>query len=310
MKPRILVIRGGAIGDFILTLPAIRLLRENFPNTHLEILGYEHIVALAHRRFYADAIRSIEYGPMAGFFVPDSVLAPDLAEYFASFQQVVSYLFDPDGFFAANLRRAGVKNLLPAYVKIDDSQHAARQLAQPLERLALFLEDHAAAVHPAEEDRAFARAFLGESAPPLIALHPGSGSPRKNWPLENWLALGRWLAGHASRPRLLLIGGEADEERIAALAHALPEALVARHLPLPQLAALLGRCRLFLGHDSGISHLAAAVGARCVLLFGPTDPAVWAPANAGVQVIEAPACDLAHLRVEDVQASLEDKFQS
>ena len=121
MKPRILVIRGGAIGDFILTLPAVRLLRENFPDAHLEILGYRHIVALAEGRFYADATRSIEYGPMAGFFIPRSVLAPDLVEYFASFQQVVSYLFDPDGFFEANLRRAGVKNLLPAYAKIDQT---------------------------------------------------------------------------------------------------------------------------------------------------------------------------------------------
>jgi hypothetical protein len=104
---RILVIRGGAIGDFILTLPAIRLLRENFPEARLEILGYEHIVALANGRFYAEATRSIEYGALAGFFIPGSELAPDLQEYFASFQQIISYLFDPDGHFVANLRRAG-----------------------------------------------------------------------------------------------------------------------------------------------------------------------------------------------------------
>ena len=53
MAGRILVIRGGAIGDFILTLPAIRLLRENFPDAHIEILGYEHIIALADGRYYA-----------------------------------------------------------------------------------------------------------------------------------------------------------------------------------------------------------------------------------------------------------------
>ena len=68
-KPRILVIRGGAIGDFILTLPAIKLLREAFPNAHLEILGYEHIISIADGRFYANGTRSIEYGAMAGFFV-------------------------------------------------------------------------------------------------------------------------------------------------------------------------------------------------------------------------------------------------
>ena len=306
MKPRILVIRGGAIGDFILTLPAIRLLRENFPAAQIEILGYEHIVALAHGRFYADAIRSIEYGAMAGFFVPNSTLAPDLAEYFAGFQQVISYLFDPDKFFENNLRRAGVKHYLPAYVQIDDSQHAAQQLARPLEKLALFLEDHAARIYPTDADRAFARKFLGEDARPVVAIHPGSGSPRKNWSVENWAAIGRWLANHESRPRLLLIGGEADAGPLVTLTAAWRNAdvLVARDLPLPHLAAVLGQCRLFLGHDSGISHLAAAVGTPCVLLFGPTDPAIWAPANPRVAVIPAGDGNLAYLPVSAVHAAI------
>jgi len=311
VRPRILVIRGGAIGDFILTLPAIHLLRENFPEAQIEILGYEHIIALAHRRFYAEAIRSIEYSALAGFFVPGSVLALDLVDYFTSFQQVVSYLFDPDGFFEGNVRRAGAKNFLPAYVKIDDSQHAARQLAQPLEKLALFLDDPAARIHPTEDDRTFAREFLGSSAQPIIALHPGSGSPRKNWPLENWAALGRWLAEQQPQARLLLIGGEADGAQLAALPAAWRHAdvLLARHLALPQLAAVLERCDLFLGHDSGISHLAAAVGARCVLLFGATDPAVWAPANVGVRVIPAPAEDLNNLTVASVCAAIAEQLE-
>ena len=303
MKPRILVIRGGAIGDFILTLPAIRLLRENFPDAHLEILGYQHIVEIARGRFYAEATRSIEYGAMAGFFAPNSVLAADLADYFAGFQQVVSYLFDPDGFFEGNLRRAGVKNLLPAYVKIDDLQHASRQLARPLERLALFLEEAAAQVHPSAEDREFAIRFVGASAQPVIAIHPGSGSARKNWPLENWTKLGRWLAARRPGVRLLLIGGEADGPQLDALAAEWRDAdvLVARDLALPHLAAVLARCHFFVGHDSGISHLAAAVGARCVLLFGPTDPAIWAPANAGVQIIQAPLGELANLPLSALQ---------
>lgn len=303
LKPRILVIRGGAIGDFLLTLPAIRLLRENFPAAHLEILGYRHIIAVADGRFYADATRSIEYGAMAGFFVPRSELAPDLVEYFASFQQIVSYLFDPDGFFEANLRRAGVKNLLPAYAKIDDSEHAARQLARPLQSLALYLEDHTATVHPSGDDHAFAAAFLGTGSAPLVALHPGSGSPRKNWPLENWIALAGALLARTPQPRLLLIGGEADHAQLDALTAAACGAavLLARDLPLPRLAALLARCRLFLGHDSGISHLAAAAGAPCLLLFGPTDPAVWAPSNPQVAILTVPDGDLTTLSLSVVQ---------
>ena len=87
-QPRILVIRGGALGDFVVTLPAIRLLRESFPDARLEILGYKHIIALAENRYYADAARSIEYGPVAAFFSRNATLDPELSEYFASFQQI------------------------------------------------------------------------------------------------------------------------------------------------------------------------------------------------------------------------------
>ncbi len=59
---RILVIRGGAIGDFVLTLPALKALRDAWPQARIEILGYKHIAALAENRFYAQAVRSIEYG--------------------------------------------------------------------------------------------------------------------------------------------------------------------------------------------------------------------------------------------------------
>ena len=300
MKPRLLVIRGGAIGDFILTLPAIRLLREAFPEAHLEVLGYRHIIALAEGRFYADAIRSIEYSAMAGFFVPRSELAPDLLEYFGSFHQVVSYLFDPDRFFETNVRRAGVKNFLPAYAKIDDSAHAAQQLARPLQSLALYLDDHAAAVHPSAEDRARAADFLGKVDGRPIAIHPGSGSSKKNWPVERWRELGSRLL--ADGAELILIGGEADGAQLAALGEAWRGLPIheARDLPLPILAAVLERCALFVGHDSGISHLAAAVGTRCVLLFGATDPAIWAPANAGVTVLEAPGGALRGLEVATV----------
>jgi heptosyltransferase-2 len=303
-EPRILVIRGGALGDFILTLPALRLLRENFPGARLEILGYKHIVALAERRFYADATRSIEYGPVAAFFVRQGVLDPELSAYFAGFQQIVSYLFDPDGIFETNLRRAGAKNILYAFRKLDDSDHAAHQLARPLEQLALYLEDAAARVHPSDDDRAAAGAFLGDAAGRLIAIHPGSGSPKKNWPIENWLELAHRLSAEMPGARFVLIGGEADDAQLAAFLAGWtgPSPLVARSFPLPELAAILEQCRLYLGHDTGISHLAAAVGTRCVLLFGPTDPDVWRPANAQVTILRAPEGELGALPADRVFA--------
>ena len=313
--PKILVIRGGAIGDFLLTLPALGLLREAFPHVRLEVLGYEHIVSLAVRGGYADAARSIEYAPMARFFNPKAELDPELSAYFASFQQVVSYLYDPDGFFSGNLRRCGVKNLIEASPKVDpEGDHASRQLARPLERLALYLDgDPDVRLRPAAPDRAFADHFLAASTPdethPWLAIHPGSGGERKNWPTDRWLELGRALLdlpAAGPRPRLLLVGGEADVKTVADLRAAwTPLAgpgglLVADGLPLPRVAALLERCALFAGHDSGISHLAAAVGVPCVLLFGPTDPDIWAPPYPSVRVVRAGDATLAGLPVETV----------
>jgi len=316
MKPRILVIRGGAIGDFVLTLPAIRLLRENFPRAHLEILGYKHIVALAEGRFYADATRSIEYGGLSRFFIPGTELPEDLVEYFASFQQIVSYLYDPDRFFEGNLRRAGVRHFLHGSPTMDDSAHAAQQLARPLERLALYLEEKAPVLYPSEADRQLAAAYLDRAFPgaegPLIAIHPGSGGERKNWPAAHWAALGEWLFREVPEARVLLIGGEADHARLAHLREVwrgrrLPAAL---DLPLPELAAILQRARLFLGHDSGISHIAAAAGAPSLLLFGPTDPDIWAPLSGEVRIVRAPGDDLAQLPVETVTEALGEALGS
>ena len=310
MKPRILVIRGGAIGDFVLTLPAIRLLRENFPQAHLEILGYKHIVALAEGRFYADATRSIEYGGLSRFFVPDAELPEDLVEYFVGFQQIVSYLYDPDRFFEENVRRAGVRYYLHGSPKLNDSAHAVQQLAQPLESLALYLEEKAPVLFPSEADKEFAAEYLGRAFPgragPLVALHPGSGGERKNWPVEKWMVLGETLFRLAPAARVLLVGGEADHAQIGHLRAAWKERNVcmAVDVPLPELAAILQRARLFLGHDSGISHIAAAAGAPSLLLFGPTDPDIWAPLLGDVRIVRAPGNDLGMLSVESVSLVL------
>ncbi len=240
---------------------------------------------------YANGTRSIEYGPLSGFFSAAADLAPELVTYFGSFQQVISYLFDPDEIFASNLRRAGVRNLIVGSPKITDQEHAARQLARPLEQLALYLDDPAAILSPHEPR---------EVDPSLIALHPGSGSETKNWPLQHWAAVAESLLSADPHRRILLIGGEADAERVERLCAILPNERVqcAQNLPLVELAARLQNCALFLGHDSGISHLAAAVGTPSVLLFGPTDPAIWAPANQNVKVLRSHLDGVLHDRAE------------
>ena len=298
---RILVIRGGAIGDFVLTLPAIKLLRGAWPHARLEVVGYKHIIALAENRGYADATRSIEYGSLASFFAKDADLPTELIDYFGSFDLIVSYLFDPDGVFEANLRRCGAMRIVVGPAKLGAHEHAALQLARPLEGLGLSTAAVSGKLVPNQTDHAAAAELLPRHARRLIAVHPGSGSATKNWPIANWIALGRQLLGTGDA-MLVLIGGEADEAEIAHLRTAwasLPVSYILNQ-PLTVVAAVLEHCETFIGHDSGISHIAAAVGTRCVLLFGPTDPAVWAPIGSNVQVLRAATGLLSDITVGQV----------
>ena len=306
---RILVIRGGAIGDFILTLPALKALRDAWPRAHIEILGYKHIAVLVENRFYAQAVRSIEYGPLSRFFARNSELPTELANYFASFDLIISYLYDPDRIFENNLRRCGVENLLcgPSRI-VEKAGHGARQLARPVEDSGIRVVDLTEKVFPSIEDRQFASDFLRSLRHPIIAIHPGSGSKEKNWPLENWIALfsksGDFSIG-GKRPSLVVISGEADTSRTEQLERDWKnrEVRFAKNLALPQLAAVLERS-IFIGHDSGISHLAAATGANCILLFGPTNPDVWAPKNKNVRVLSAQSGRLSDLEIGSVQTAI------
>ncbi len=307
--PRILVIRGGAIGDFILTIPAIRLLRDQLPDAHIEILGYPAITELAKESGIADAVRSIEYAGLANFFNPSTVLDPDLMDYFASFNLVVSYLFDPDGFFAGNLERAGVKTLLTGPFRPEDSDPAlpaAIQLAKPLERFALFLETGEMTL---DYGRTVTSPLPRSESKCRIAIHPGSGSPSKNWSFESWVEVLSHLHRRIESVEIVVTHGEAEHEVIgeflALLEKAdLPfESLSGRSLA--ELGAFFGEIDFYLGHDSGISHLAASAGAEGLLLFGPTNPDVWSPVSPRMRNLVAGGVSLGSITVEDVLEELE-----
>ena len=130
-----------------------------------------------------------------------------------------------------------------------------------------------------EEDTRAADAIAVRLPPRFLAVHPGSGSPRKNWPAERFAA----LAGRERAP-WLLVHGPADDAAVSVLGD-VPGAVVARDLPLRALASLLARAGAYVGNDSGITHLAAAAGAPTVALFGATDPDTWAPIGPRVTVV-------------------------
>lgn len=286
-----------------MTLPAIGALREHWPEAHLEILGYPHITELACRRYYANATRSIEAKSLARFFIPNAVLDPSLVEYFGSFNLAISYLFDPDRIFADNVRRCGLRQVIEASPR-PSNLHASEHYCKPLESLAIFVESPRPRVFPNEDDRAAASHFLRHAARErIVAVHPGSGSEKKNWPTEKFAALCRWLVDELA-VQLLVVEGEADElvvNRLTELLDPRP-VLIAKGLRLPELAAVLERCGLFLGNDSGITHLAASVGTPTLALFGPASLEIWQPRGERICVVPFGDRDsaLARLAIESL----------
>lgn len=269
-----LVIRGGAIGDFILTLPVLAALRQQFPRTHLEVLGYPHIAQLALAGGLVQHVQSIEARPMAGFFARHGELAADLVDYFSEFDVIISYLYDPDEIFKTNVGRCSQAQFIAAPHRPDEQGgiHATQVFLKPLEQLAIFEPD---AVPRLDIERAFETTVATGR---WLALHPGSGSEKKNWPEAKWQELLEYLA-RATTLNFLLAGGEAERGRLERLATAAPATRVKimHSAPLPELARWLASCIAFVGHDSGITHLAAAVGLPSLVLWGETEEAVWGP---------------------------------
>jgi ADP-heptose:LPS heptosyltransferase len=281
---RILVIRGGAIGDFILTLPALAALRRRYPEARLELLGHPPVARLAVAGGWIERVHSLEAAVMASCFTAGGRPGPEAAALFAGCDLIVAYLHDPQAIFRSNVTR-GAKVFWvagPHRPAARAKVHATEVFLKPLAQLGIR--------HADPVPRLVVPAPGADSWPPgpgrWLALHPGSGSERKNWPEGSWAELlARLIA--ATDLNLLLIGGEAEGHRLARLAEPLPAQRVrlAEHRPLVELAGWLQQCVGYVGHDSGISHLAAAVGLPGLIVWGETNETVWRPRSERMKLI-------------------------
>jgi ADP-heptose:LPS heptosyltransferase len=174
--------------------------------------------------------------------------------------------------------------------------HAGRWLAQAVAVLGADPSTVPPAMRATEDEARRASAWLDRLPPSFLAVHPGSGASRKNWPPERFASVVEAMAG--GRP-WLLIEGPADAEAARTL-RGLGGAVHAQDLPARALGAVLAQAGLYVGNDSGVSHLAAAWGAPTLALFGPTDPRQWAPIGPTVTVVRSRDGTMAGLGVEEV----------
>jgi ADP-heptose:LPS heptosyltransferase len=295
-----LMIHQGAIGDFILALPALTTLRQSFPDSRLVLLGYPNILELVKDRFRAEDILSIDRSGMASFYVKEGPLDPDLSNLFSRFDLIIVCARDRDGILTGNLGRVCQARLLHLnpFPPEGEGVHVIDHLTKQLSGKGFRTENGSPKLFLSASDRKWADGFWEREGlnrkerKNVIVVHPGSGGRRKVWPVERFIRVGEYVTERFGLRILLVIGpAEPDGVRKSFCQMKGPQPAMAENLPLVHLASVMEGSGLFLGNDSGMSHLAAALGIPAVVIFGPTDPRTWSPKGEKVVVLrEEAAC--------------------
>jgi heptosyltransferase III len=295
----ILVIRPGAIGDALLTFPVLKALREHYSGTHITLVSNAHVLPLALAFGITEEVSDYQAIQWSELFSPAGIHIPALQELLGQTDLAICWLRDPGGFIEHNLKTAGIK--CPIITPGRPPEGARVHIVAYLAQTAGLSIAEAQWTAPSLDTHAGARGDY-------VAIHPGSGGAQKCWPLNRFVTVIERL-WQQNRP-VLLLAGPADAERLRDLRSLLaapprPEMLrLLINVPLLEVAQHLQQCGCYLGNDSGITHLAAMLGAPTVAIFGPSDPAVWRPVGPCVKVIHKDV--LEHVSVDAVMGAINE----
>lgn len=270
---RILIVKLDRIGDMVTTTPALDALRDRFPLARIDVVG--HPVALA---LLDGDPRVNERQPYVSWlYHPGRPGLPGLrawrliARLIRRRYPLVVYLRGSAPLLLLGLRsRVAATRYVVAEPVIDRYLNALRTLGGPV-------AEHPPRLHVRPENAALARQLLGREEPgggdpgPRVVIHAAASSAVKMWPPERFAALADELARRFGA-RVHFLGAPSDRAvmetigQLAAETHAYHWSL-----RLPQSVAVIAEADVFVGNDSGLSHIAAAVGTRAVVLWGPAN---------------------------------------
>jgi len=283
----ILIIRPGAIGDTLLTFPIIQAIRKEYSDPHITLVGNPAVLPLALASGLADAVSDFGQLQWSSLFSELDTLSPSMRSQLKHTDLAICWLRDPDSLVEQNLRLSGVQRVIIASGRPPEGAqiHVAVYLAETIGLQHVEMPFTLSLKH--------AEPSTGESDKWRIAIHPGSGGVQKCWPAPFFAALIEQL-WQRDYP-VLLLAGPADHLRVKDILSLLsPPSAPSRpdmfatliDAPLLRVAQHLQQCRGYIGNDSGITHLAAMLGAPTVALFGPTDPAIWRPIGPDVTILQ------------------------
>lgn len=301
---RAVIIQPGAIGDCILTLPLAAFVKDSLGLGGLDILGHTEYVGFLPGRSRIDTVRSIDAMELHRLFAQASAFElrdrDPLINAFSDYAWIITFMGEPESdfeqnlIFTANCSHSAEVMTLSMKPREGSSEHVADfYIRQFIERSGLPEQpDHIPAdgclIKTTEADVDTGRKLLTESnlgaSQKLVVIQPGSGGKEKCWYVGNFLALAAGLASEGFEVVFLLGPAERDRLGTATMRQINAAAPCLTDLSLAEVVGLLSCADAFVGNDSGITHLAGAMGVKTAAIFGPTNPAIYSPVGPCVTV--------------------------
>jgi ADP-heptose:LPS heptosyltransferase len=291
-KPRIAILFPGALGDFICLLPTLHALAED---AQLEIFAKTEFADIVAPEMQVSALERSEINRL---YIAGAAFERQVQAFFSGYEYVYSWMGEGVPVFTSELGRAlpGRARVFP-FRGANLTTHQADYYLSCLGLSPSSLLDVNIPLRPDAikwSDEYWDGHGLTEKF--VLVLAPGSGAKEKNWPAAYFAAMARWWRVR-TRGDVIVLLGPVEHER-GGFDSLADNFISARNLNLAQVAALLSRGDLYIGNDSGTTHLAAAIGAPTVALFGPSQAARWTPRGPKVLLLRLNiACSPCHVEV-------------
>jgi ADP-heptose:LPS heptosyltransferase len=294
MTRTIVMIHPGGLGDVLLAVPAMTRLRTRFPKHRLLLCAEDQVSMLLLACGIIDEWISVQGRVCADLFAGASSATGQVRTWLQDCDLAIGWMEDLDGKLSATLKAFGVRQVI-----VRSPFSTAIQATDQRDR---FLE----AINEAPSDdkgdvlltvtepllhlgQACLEATGFSIGRPLVVIHPGSGSAHKCVAPEILASLVIALEISGATP--VILEGPADREPVERfLKSCVNPPIILKGLNLLTVAGVLAQAQLFIGQDSGVTHMAGLIGVRTVALFGPTDPARWAPRGVHVTVVQGAPC--------------------
>jgi len=301
MASHLLIVHPGTLGDVLLAWPAVHALRHAYPSHSIGLLAAQGIGRLLETCGEVHAVFPIEGAALTNLLMGSQACRGNLERWLEQCDVAVCWLQNPDRHVASTLSSFGIETT------VIRSPHSFGN--EPIHQTDRYLRTIEAIVssgvalerihlpRAVTDDARIRLSTLQNVSAPMAMLHPGSGSPHKCADPRVFEMVIRWCESRNVAP--LILCGPADNEQVLRLATRVPHVPVVQGLDLVAMAGVLSHASVFIGHDSGLTHLAATLGLPTIALFGPTDPRRWAPRGPHVRVLSGPTClckQWAHVR--------------